>query len=192
MLWILSCRTSPLSTPGVNSAFRILRPLYVEADRTKIATIEKLVMTVVKNLEEHAKFNVDAEVEEYPTSLVWAYYFTAQHFDAVGNFASAMTMIDKAIEHTPTLVELYLVKGKIYKHCGNYVDAAHWLSYARELDTADRFINSKCTKYMLRAGQVEEGEKTASFFTKVKWSSWTRSFLSNLFLPVLFFTLKID
>lgn len=33
-------------------------------------------------------------------------------------------------------------------------------------DTADRFINSKCVKYMLRAGEIEKAEETAGMFTR--------------------------
>lgn len=38
---------------------------------------------------------------------------------------------------------------------------------ARELDLQDRFINSKCAKYMLRADRVEDAEKTIGLFTRV-------------------------
>lgn len=38
---------------------------------------------------------------------------------------------------------------------------------AQALDTADRFINSKCAKYMLKAGLVKEAEEMCSKFTRV-------------------------
>ena len=38
---------------------------------------------------------------------------------------------------------------------------------ARELDGQDRFLNSKCAKYMVRADQVQEAEKVLGLFTKV-------------------------
>ena len=38
---------------------------------------------------------------------------------------------------------------------------------AQALDTADRFINSKCAKYMLKAGLVKEAEDMCSKFTRV-------------------------
>lgn len=41
------------------------------------------------------------------------------------------------------------------------------MNEARELDLQDRFINSKCAKYLLRADRVEEAEKTISLFTRV-------------------------
>lgn len=39
---------------------------------------------------------------------------------------------------------------------------------AQALDTADRFINSKCAKYMLKAGMVKEAEEMCSKFTRVR------------------------
>lgn len=44
----------------------------------------------------------------------------------------------QAIKHTPTLVDLYLVKGRIYKHAGAYTKACEWHEVARSLDLADR------------------------------------------------------
>ncbi|KAH0520369.1 N-alpha-acetyltransferase 16, NatA auxiliary subunit [Microtus ochrogaster] len=37
---------------------------------------------------------------------------------------------------------------------------------AQSLDTADRFINSKCAKYMLRANMIKEAEEMCSKFTR--------------------------
>lgn len=37
---------------------------------------------------------------------------------------------------------------------------------AQGLDTADRYINSKCAKYMLRANLIKEAEETCSKFTR--------------------------
>lgn len=38
---------------------------------------------------------------------------------------------------------------------------------AQALDTADRFINSKCAKYMLKANLIKEAEEMCSKFTRV-------------------------
>lgn len=42
------------------------------------------------------------------------------------------------------------------------------MNEAREIDLQDRYINSKCTKYMLRNGNREEAEKTIILFTRVR------------------------
>lgn len=39
---------------------------------------------------------------------------------------------------------------------------------AQALDTADRFINSKCAKYMLKATMIKEAEEMCSKFTRVR------------------------
>ena len=42
-----------------------------------------------------------------------------------------------------------------FKHAGNIKEAARWMDEAQALDTADRFVNSKCAKYMLKANFVQ-------------------------------------
>ena len=54
------------------------------------------------------------------------------------------------------------------QHAGNIKEAARWMDEAQALDTADRFINSKCAKYMLKAGLVKEAEEMCSKFTRVR------------------------
>lgn len=49
---------------------------------------------------------------------------------------------------------------------GDIQKAAQVMNEGRELDLQDRFINSKCAKYMLRAGQIEEAEKVLGLFTR--------------------------
>ena len=67
-----------------------------------------------------------------------------------GDTPRALELVDKAIDHTPTLIELYVVKARILKHAGDIFEAVKCLDEAQSLDTADRYINSKCAKYMLR------------------------------------------
>ena len=53
--------------------------------------------------------------EEPPTTLLWVQYYLAQHYDKIGQPSIALEYINTAIESTPTLIELFLVKAKIYK-----------------------------------------------------------------------------
>lgn len=53
--------------------------------------------------------------EEPPTTLLWVQYFLAQHFDFIGQTSLALQYINTAIDSTPTLIELFLIKAKIYK-----------------------------------------------------------------------------
>uniref|UniRef100_A0A5F9C235 N-alpha-acetyltransferase 16, NatA auxiliary subunit n=1 Tax=Oryctolagus cuniculus TaxID=9986 RepID=A0A5F9C235_RABIT len=104
--------------------------------------------------------------KEPPTTLLWVQYFLAQHFDKLGQHSLALDYINAAIASTPTLIELFYMKAKIYKHIGNLKEAAKWMDEAQSLDTADRFINSKCAKYMLRANMIKEAEEMCSKFTR--------------------------
>jgi tetratricopeptide (TPR) repeat protein len=53
--------------------------------------------------------------KEPASALLWAYYYLAQHYDFLGNTEKALSYIDAAIDHTPTLIELFVTKGRIYK-----------------------------------------------------------------------------
>lgn len=67
-------------------------------------------------LSSSATFSFDPEEVEQPASaLLWSYYYAAQHFDYKQNPLRALKYIDAAIEHTPTLIELFIIKGKIFK-----------------------------------------------------------------------------
>lgn len=53
------------------------------------------------------------------------------------------------------------------QHAGNIKEAARWMDEAQALDTADRFINSKCAKYMMKASLIKDAEEMCSKFTRV-------------------------
>jgi hypothetical protein len=59
-----------------------------------------------------------------------------------------------------------MLQGKIYKHAGDPEEAVRWLDEAQSMDTADRYINCKAAKYMLRANQLAEAEAMCSKFTR--------------------------
>ncbi|KRX99531.1 N-alpha-acetyltransferase 16, NatA auxiliary subunit, partial [Trichinella pseudospiralis] len=132
--------------------------------------MENLLMAYVDSLEKCSRFPEETEIEA-PCTLLWLYYYLALHFDYLNKVDNALMYVNKGIEHTPTLVELYMVKARIYKHAGNMVEAAHWIEEAQSLDTADRYINSKCAKYMLQAGRIEDGIFMCSKFIREGLSS---------------------
>lgn len=47
--------------------------------------------------------------------MLWVQYFLAQHYDMIGQQTLSLEYINAAIESTPTLIELFLIKAKIYK-----------------------------------------------------------------------------
>ena len=153
---------------GVPPLFANVRSLY--KDPAKVSIIEKLVLDYLSNLPSigfFTKADQEAGVPREPASaLLWTYYFLAQHYDYQRDTVKALEFINLAIEHTPTLIELFVAKGKIYKHSGDPIEAYRQLDEAQSLDTADRYINSKCAKYMLRANKLKEAEEMCQKFTR--------------------------
>ncbi|KAH6909609.1 NMDA receptor-regulated protein 1a [Coprinopsis sp. MPI-PUGE-AT-0042] len=140
---------------GVPSIFADLKSLY--KDESKKDVIEKVAESTKERLSQK-----DAD----PASYLWTLCFLAQHHSFLGRHQQALSVIDQAIEHTPTLPELHLTRGRILKRAGDYYGAATALNAARLLDGQDRFINTKCGKYLLRAGMVEEASSIFGLFTK--------------------------
>lgn len=107
----------------------------------------------------------DPETEPSCT-LLWVLHFLAQHYDRLGLRENALQVIDKAIAHTPTAIECYLVKARVLKHCGDLKGAVEVTNEARNLDLADRYLNTKCSKYALRADMVSQAENWVGLFTR--------------------------
>ncbi|TKS71979.1 N-alpha-acetyltransferase 15 [Collichthys lucidus] len=153
---------------GCPPVFTTLKSLYT--NKEKVTIIEELVVGYESCLKSCRMFSEnDDGKEEPPTTLLWVQYFLAQHFDFIDQPSVALEYINAAIDSTPTLIELFLIKAKIYKHAGNIKEAARWMDEAQALDTADRFINSKCAKYMLKATLIKEAEEMCSKFTRCMW-----------------------
>ncbi|KAH8373849.1 N-alpha-acetyltransferase 16, NatA auxiliary subunit [Drosophila serrata] len=153
---------------GIPPLFVNVRTLHQVSE--KAATIEELMLQYYENLTRSGHFSredADAGAPVEPASaLVWTALFLAQHYDYMRNTDSALEYINVAIDHTPTLIELLITKGRIFKHAGDPVEAYVWLEEAQSMDTADRYINSKCAKYMLRGNMVQEAEEICAKFTR--------------------------
>lgn len=108
--------------------------------------------------------NIDERKEQIP--YIWTCYFLSQHYLYLKDFTQAQSYIDKAMDHTPTMVEFYIQKARILKHLGLLDSASDILEEARKLDLQDRFINCKSVKYLLRANKIDEAVEVASLFTK--------------------------
>ncbi|KAF9394805.1 hypothetical protein CPC16_010160 [Podila verticillata] len=149
---------------GVPSLFVNIKSLYANSEKEQ--AMEKLTLGYLAALDKSKGFDHSGSIVEPPTALLWTLYFLAQHFDFKNETEKALEYINRAIEHTPTLVELHMTKGRILKHAGDHISAMACLNEARELDLQDRFINSKCTKYMVRADNIADAEKTVVLFTR--------------------------
>lgn len=138
---------------GVPAIFSCLKKLY---SKQEIRPVIEQIITQLESEDDGSN----------PLTYTWIKYFFAQHYYQCGEYAKAMTKIEEGIAITPTLLELYMYKARILKHQGALVKAAEVMNYTRELDLQDRFINTKATKYYLRAGMIKDAIDTITIFTK--------------------------
>lgn len=140
---------------GVPSAFVNIKPLYKNTQKMKVISsivfdfLEKEVPTLI------------------PTVYVWTLYFLAQHFLCLKKYNEAYDYISRAVDHSPTLPELYIVKARAVKHLNKPEEASEIMQEGRQLDLQDRFINTKAAKYLLRANKVDEAIDLVTLFTKL-------------------------
>ncbi|CAN0878301.1 N-terminal acetyltransferase A complex auxiliary subunit NAA15 [Linum grandiflorum] len=153
----------PLLTKGVPSLFSDLSPLYDHPGKAEV--LEQLILELEHSIKTNGTYPGRVD-KEPPSTLVWTLFYLAQHYDRRGQCDVALTKIEEAIAHTPTVIDLYLVKSRILKHAGDLPAAAALADEARCMDLADRYINSECVKRMLQADQVTLAEKTVVLFTK--------------------------
>ena len=92
-----------------------LRSLYT--DQNKADIIQLLVLQYKEALQAHCHFSDEdkGKPREPASALLWTYYYLAQHYDFLGDTQKALNEIDVAIYHTPTLIELFVTKGRIFK-----------------------------------------------------------------------------
>lgn len=141
---------------GVPATFVNVKPLYKNKQKIEV------IASVIKQFAEEDVPNLP------PPVFVWTSYFLAQHYLYLNDLDLATLHIDAALDHSPTLVELYIVKARIVKHTGDVQKASDIMQEGRGLDLQDRFINSKATKYLMRANKVEEAIDCVSLFTKLE------------------------
>lgn len=154
----------PFVRKGVPSLFADLKPLCEEGSFSRVAFGELLAGWLV-SLEGAGTFPGSSE-REPPSTIMWVRVLAAQYYDCCGEASKALEQINLAIRHTPTCLDLYLFKARVYKHAGDLRSAARWMDEARKMDLADRYLNTKATRYMLRADQVAQAESTIALFTK--------------------------
>uniref|UniRef100_A0A7S0NSK1 Uncharacterized protein n=1 Tax=Calcidiscus leptoporus TaxID=127549 RepID=A0A7S0NSK1_9EUKA len=160
---VFSAYALPYLRKGVPSLSADVKPLLARADKRE--QIGQLIGEWLSALDTTGVLPDSKEVE-MPQTLVWVLVLAAQHADACGSTVDALAHIDRAIAHTPTCLDLYLFKARLYKHAGDAPSASKWMDEARLMDLADRYCNTKATRYMLRANQVDEAAKTIALFTK--------------------------
>jgi len=129
-----------------------------------LAAIVDLAEGYITSLLSESKFPGDDNKCESPSTILWAWYLRAYMHELCGEYPAALDIVDKCIEHTPTAVDMYELKGRILMASGDAEAAADCLDSGRDLDKQDRYINNQTTKYMLQAGrQSVAGERIALF-----------------------------
>lgn len=146
----------PQLSRGVPATFSNIKPLY----QKRSSVVPRLVINIVQ------KYFESIHANETPVAYIWTCYFLSQHYLYMKDFNKAQEFIDLAIKHTPTMVEFYILKGRILKHQGEFIKAAHTIDEGRQLDLQDRFINCKTVKYYLRANDINRAVEIVSLFTK--------------------------
>ena len=81
-------------------------------------------------------------------------------------YDKSLIFVNKAIEHTPTVIELYIHKAKIYQRLGDPEKAANLTEEARNLDLDDRYLNAHSSKYLLKANKIRESYDNMILFSK--------------------------
>ena len=144
---------------GIPSLFADIKSLYKDKEKQQ----------VVEDIVEASRTPTDpsSSTDVEPTTYLWTLYFLAQHHAYLSRPEKALSILETALSHTPTLPELHLCKARVLKRAGDYYGAARCVNDARLLDGQDRFLNTKCGKYLLRAGMVEEASTVLGLFTKV-------------------------
>ena len=77
---------------------------------------QEVVTGYIASLRERGAFGADGEAgAESPVVELWALFLLAQHHSQLENYEVALETIDAAIAHTPTVIDLYICKARIYK-----------------------------------------------------------------------------
>jgi len=143
----------PLLIKGVPSVIQAMKEFY--ADDAKIAIIQEVLFEFLASMDKQMTLDPTDKQEQDPTVYLWLVYFISYHFMFLRDNENALKFVNKGIEHTPTLIDLYTLKGKIMQQAGDRVEAARLFEEARALDTADRALNAISACYQVKAGKIE-------------------------------------
>jgi N-alpha-acetyltransferase 15/16, NatA auxiliary subunit len=154
----------PLIIKGVPSLINDMKQLYKDSGKATI--LGELLSSMNTSMQESMKLDSKDEEEQDPTVQLWLYYYNSQHQYRMGNVEEALTFINKGIEHTPTVIELYVHKAKIMQFAGNRQLASDLVDMSRDLDQADRYLNALASKYLFKVDNVKQAYDTMAMFSK--------------------------
>lgn len=99
---------------------------------------------------------------EPPSTRLWATVLLAQHHDALRNCSLALELINEALEHTPTEIQLYTIKAKICRVSEKFADRGN--------------LAARPFSPLARGGRKTEGRSLVTNYSSL-------SFLPPLYLP---------
>mmetsp|Transcript_69251 Transcript_69251/g.122518 ORF Transcript_69251/g.122518 Transcript_69251/m.122518 type:complete len:938 (+) Transcript_69251:113-2926(+) len=159
---------------GVPSLFRTMRSLYFTPGKPEL--MQELLHQYISCLQEDISWfgppvgekanPPQVDDEEPPSSLLFTLMVTAEHYDFMGETDKALEYVNQAIKHTPTFVEVYSCKARIYRHAGDVQTSSDVNEEVRQMDLADRFLNCQAVRSLLRIDDTQGGMEKALLFSK--------------------------
>jgi hypothetical protein len=120
-------------------------------------------------METDMSLSPDDEVEQDPTVQLWLYYYISQHKLYTNQPVEALEIINKAIQHTPTVCDLFFLKADIMNTLGNREQAAALAEEGRGLDQQDRNCNYESSRYHLKINDIEKCDELMGLFSYDVW-----------------------
>ncbi|KAA0194377.1 hypothetical protein HAZT_HAZT002244 [Hyalella azteca] len=150
---------------GVPPLFTDLQSLYDQPGKAEL--LETLMYRYLHNLETCGRLDPsDESSDKEPACILFVLMYLAEHHSHLNNTETALKLLQRALDHTPTLIELYIIKGDILKRAGDLLGAVDAVTEAQTLDTADRYVNSKTASFMLSANLIQAAQDMCSKFTR--------------------------
>jgi len=137
---------------GRPALFEDLKGLY--DDPRKISILERVTLQVLN------------DKSLVPTAFPWSCFLIAQHYTHIGEYKLSIEYTNQGLAHTPTLIELLIIKAKTYKAVGMIENAITEILEAANMDTADRFLNCEACKYLIFNGKITEAQELLSKFVR--------------------------
>jgi len=137
-------------------------------DAEKVTLISEVILEIESNLLKTNKLHPTETQEEPPCSLLFTFFYLAHHFNFLNQHKLALEYVDKCVQHTPTMLDFEVLRAQIYKKAGNPLLASQHMEEARTYDLADRYLNTKTTRYFLRTDKIKSAEDTITLITRTE------------------------
>ena len=72
-------------------------------------------------------------IKEAPGVYLWCMYLQCHLFVRSGELVKALAVIERCLVHTPTALDMFTMKARILKKCGDLKEATAVIDYCRSL-----------------------------------------------------------